>query len=68
VRLIGVEAAGLQGLDTGRTPPACRAGSPGVLHGNRTYLLQDDNGQIIETHSVSAPAWTTPASAPSMPT
>jgi tryptophan synthase beta chain len=53
VRLIGVEAAG-QGLDTGRHAASISAGSPGVLHGNRTYLLQDDNGQIIETHSVSA--------------
>jgi tryptophan synthase beta chain len=53
VRLIGVEAAG-DGLDTGRHAASLSAGSPGVLHGNRTYLLQDDNGQIIETHSVSA--------------
>ncbi|MBN8487876.1 MAG: tryptophan synthase subunit beta [Burkholderiales bacterium] len=53
VRLIGVEAAGA-GLDTGRHAASISAGSPGVLHGNRTYLLQDDNGQIIETHSVSA--------------
>ena len=53
VRLIGVEAAG-EGLDTGRHAASISAGSPGVLHGNRTYLLQDDNGQIIETHSVSA--------------
>jgi len=53
VRLIGVEAAGL-GLDSGRHAASISAGSPGVLHGNRTYLLQDDNGQIIETHSVSA--------------
>jgi len=53
VRLIGVEAAG-QGLETGRHAASLSAGSPGVLHGNRTYLLQDDNGQIIETHSVSA--------------
>jgi tryptophan synthase beta chain len=52
-RLIGVEAAG-QGLETGRHAASISAGSPGVLHGNRTYLLQDDNGQIIETHSVSA--------------
>ena len=52
-RLIGVEAAG-QGLDTGRHAASISAGSPGVLHGNRTYLLQDDNGQITETHSVSA--------------
>ena len=53
VRLIGVEAAGL-GLASGRHAASISAGSPGVLHGNRTYLLQDDNGQIIETHSVSA--------------
>jgi tryptophan synthase beta chain len=53
VRLIGVEAAG-QGLSTGKHAASLNAGSPGVLHGNRTYLLQDDNGQILETHSVSA--------------
>ena len=53
VRLIGVEAAG-EGLETGRHAASLSAGSPGVLHGNRTYLLQDANGQIIETHSVSA--------------
>jgi len=52
-RLIGVEAAG-EGLHTGRHSASLTAGSPGVLHGNRTYLLQDDNGQIVETHSVSA--------------
>ena len=52
-RLIGVEAAG-QGLDSGRHAASLSAGSPGVLHGNRTYLLQDANGQIIETHSISA--------------
>ncbi len=52
-RLIGVEAAG-EGLSTGRHAASLIAGSPGVLHGNRTYLLQDDNGQVIETHSVSA--------------
>ncbi len=52
-RLIGVEAGGL-GLETGKHSASLTAGSPGVLHGNRTYLLQDDNGQIIETHSVSA--------------
>ncbi len=52
-RLIGVEAAGL-GIETGRHAASLSAGSPGVLHGNRTYLLQDTNGQIIETHSVSA--------------
>jgi tryptophan synthase beta chain len=53
VELIGVEAAG-DGLDTGRHAASLSAGSPGVLHGNRTYLLQNDDGQIIETHSVSA--------------
>ncbi|MGE8475201.1 MAG: pyridoxal-phosphate dependent enzyme, partial [Paraburkholderia hospita] len=53
VKLIGVEAAG-DGIDTGRHAASLIGGSPGVLHGNRTYLLQDENGQIIETHSVSA--------------
>ena len=53
VRLIGVEAAG-DGMDTGRHSASLTAGVPGVLHGNRTYLLQDEDGQIIETHSVSA--------------
>jgi len=53
VQLIGVEAAG-EGLDSGKHAASLTAGLPGVLHGNRTYLLQDDNGQIIETHSVSA--------------
>ncbi|MES2259025.1 MAG: tryptophan synthase subunit beta [Pseudomonadota bacterium] len=53
VKLIGVEAAG-EGLDSGKHAASLTAGFPGVLHGNRTYLLQDDNGQIIETHSVSA--------------
>lgn len=53
VQLIGVEAAG-DGLDTGRHSASLTAGSPGVLHGNRTYLLQDADGQIIETHSISA--------------
>jgi len=53
VRLIGVEAAG-DGLATGRHAASLCAGRPGVLHGNRTYLLQDENGQITETHSVSA--------------
>jgi tryptophan synthase beta chain len=52
-RLIGVEAAG-QGIASGKHAASLSAGTPGVLHGNRTYLLQDDNGQIIETHSVSA--------------
>jgi tryptophan synthase beta chain len=52
-RLIGVEAAG-EGLDSGKHSASLQRGSPGVLHGNRTYILQDDDGQIIETHSVSA--------------
>ncbi|MBH9576455.1 tryptophan synthase subunit beta [Inhella proteolytica] len=53
VRLIGVEAAG-RGIETGQHAATLSAGSPGVLHGNRTYLLQDEAGQIIETHSISA--------------
>ena len=53
VRIIGVEAAG-HGLETGKHAATLCAGKPGVLHGNRTYLIQDDNGQIIETHSISA--------------
>ena len=53
VKLVGVEAAG-EGLDSGKHAASLTAGFPGVLHGNRTYLLQDTNGQIIETHSVSA--------------
>ena len=53
VRLIGVEAGGY-GLSTGKHAASLTAGRPGVLHGNRTYLLQDENGQIIETHSISA--------------
>ncbi|MCE9640338.1 MAG: tryptophan synthase subunit beta [Betaproteobacteria bacterium] len=53
VRIVGVEAAG-HGLETGKHAATLSAGKPGVLHGNRTYLLQDDNGQIIETHSISA--------------
>ncbi|MBL8484565.1 MAG: tryptophan synthase subunit beta, partial [Rhodocyclaceae bacterium] len=53
VRLIGVEAAGY-GLASGKHSASLIAGRPGVLHGNRTYLLQDDDGQIIETHSISA--------------
>jgi tryptophan synthase beta chain len=53
VRLMGVEAAG-EGLSTGKHAASLCAGKPGVLHGNRTYLLQDANGQITETHSVSA--------------
>jgi tryptophan synthase beta chain len=54
VRLIGVEAAGL-GMETGKHAAPLTANSPvGVLHGNRTYLMQDENGQIVETHSISA--------------
>ena len=53
VALYGVEAAGA-GLETGRHAASLCAGRPGVLHGNRTYLLEDINGQIIETHSISA--------------
>jgi len=53
VRLIGVEAAG-EGIATGKHAASLSAGRPGVLHGNRTYLLQDPNGQITETHSISA--------------
>ena len=53
VRLIGVEAAG-HGLASGKHAASLTAGRPGVLHGNRTYLLQDEHGQIVETHSISA--------------
>jgi tryptophan synthase beta chain len=53
VKLVGVEAGGL-GLETGKHAATLSAGSPGVLHGNRTYLMQDANGQIQETHSISA--------------
>jgi len=53
VALIGVEAGGL-GVETGRHAASLTAGTPGVLHGNRTYLLQDADGQITETHSISA--------------
>ncbi|ROZ63652.1 tryptophan synthase subunit beta [Ramlibacter sp. WS9] len=52
-RLVGVEAAG-EGLDSGKHSASLQRGSPGVLHGNRTYILQDEDGQITETHSVSA--------------
>lgn len=52
-RLVGVEAAG-EGLESGKHSASLQRGKPGVLHGNRTYVLQDDDGQIIETHSVSA--------------
>ncbi len=53
VQLVGVEAAG-RGLGSGAHAASLNAGAVGVLHGNRTYVLQDENGQIIETHSVSA--------------
>ncbi|MDP2196017.1 MAG: tryptophan synthase subunit beta [Rhodocyclaceae bacterium] len=53
VKLVGVEAAG-HGMASGKHAASLTAGRPGVLHGNRTYLLQDANGQIIETHSISA--------------
>ena len=53
VKLIGVEAAG-DGIASGRHSASLTAGRPGVLHGNRTYLLQDANGQIVDTHSISA--------------
>jgi tryptophan synthase beta chain len=53
VAIHGVEAAG-RGVETGEHAASLTAGSPGVLHGNRTYLLQDDDGQITEAHSISA--------------
>ena len=53
IRIIGVEAAG-DGIDTDRHAASLSGGKPGVLHGNRTYLLQDDDGQIAEAHSISA--------------
>ncbi|MFP5457032.1 tryptophan synthase subunit beta [Rhizorhabdus sp.] len=53
VEMIGVEAAG-EGVTTGRHASSLAGGTPGVLHGNRTYLLQDDDGQITEAHSISA--------------
>jgi tryptophan synthase beta chain len=53
VRMIGVEAAG-QGVETGRHAASMTAGRPGVLHGSRSYLLQDADGQVIEPHSISA--------------
>jgi len=53
VRLIGVEAAG-HGLDSGEHAASLSRGRPGVLHGNRTYLLQTEDGQILEAHSISA--------------
>ena len=53
VKIIGVEAAG-DGIESGKHSAPLSAGSPGVLHGNRTYLMEDSHGQIIETHSISA--------------
>jgi tryptophan synthase beta chain len=53
VKLVGVEAAG-EGLDTSRHAASLLRGSPGILHGNRTYLLQNPDGQISATHSISA--------------
>ena len=53
IEIVGVEAAGL-GIETGKHAASLKGGRPGVLHGNRTYLLQDDDGQILEAHSISA--------------
>lgn len=53
VSLVGIEAAG-EGLSSGKHAASLNAGAVGVLHGNRTYVIQDDNGQVIETHSISA--------------
>ena len=53
VQIVGVEAAG-HGIDTGKHASSMNGGTPGVLHGNRTFLLQDDDGQIIDAHSISA--------------
>jgi tryptophan synthase beta chain len=53
VEMFAVEAAG-EGIETGKHAASISAGKPGVLHGNRTYLLQDDDGQITEAHSISA--------------
>ncbi len=53
VKMYGVEAAG-DGIETGRHSAPLSAGRPGVLHGNRTYLMEDEDGEIIETHSISA--------------
>ena len=53
VRMIGVEAAGC-GIETGQHAATLMTGKPGVLHGNRTYLIQNEDGQITETHSISA--------------
>jgi tryptophan synthase beta chain len=51
--MIGVEASG-HGVETGKHAASLTGGEPGILHGNRTYLLQDDNGQITDAHSISA--------------
>ncbi|MBI1391570.1 MAG: tryptophan synthase subunit beta [Alphaproteobacteria bacterium] len=53
VEIIGVEAAG-KGVDSGEHAASLTGGAPGILHGNRTYLLQDDDGQIVDAHSISA--------------
>jgi tryptophan synthase beta chain len=53
IELVGVEAAGY-GIETGKHGASIGAGSPGVLHGSRTYMLQDDDGQVLEAHSISA--------------
>ncbi|MEE9380401.1 MAG: tryptophan synthase subunit beta [Hyphomonadaceae bacterium] len=53
VRLVGVEASG-HGVESGKHAAALNGGAPGILHGNRTYLLQDDDGQITDAHSISA--------------
>jgi tryptophan synthase beta chain len=53
VAMLGVEAAG-HGIDTGRHAASLTGGAPGILHGNKTYLLQDEDGQITEAHSISA--------------
>ena len=53
MRLIGCEAGG-EGIETGRHAASLSAGSAGILHGNRTYLIQNEDGQIIDTHSISA--------------
>jgi tryptophan synthase beta chain len=53
VAMVGVEAAGL-GIDSGKHAASLTGGGPGILHGNKTYLLQDEDGQITEAHSISA--------------
>jgi tryptophan synthase beta chain len=53
VKMVGVEAAG-HGIETGRHAASLMGGAPGILHGNKTYLLQDEDGQITEAHSISA--------------